>query len=164
MGLNNRQVCYNNHLYHSETRLCLCGRLKACSTQITSPGLLRRAAGGNTGSCKPDSEGRGLDPPYQGRWGADAVYFCPVFSSDRHGYDTGTTAPWTAAWGTNGDFQAVCAALHGNGIRVVLDRGVQPRGRGFWAFQDVLKNREASPTGTGSSTCGSAATTATTTA
>ena len=77
--------------------------------------------------------------------GADAVYFCPVFSSDRHGYDTRDYRTLDCRLGTNGDFKAVCAALHDNGIRVVLDGVFNHVGRGFWAFQDVLKNREASP-------------------
>ena len=36
-------------------------------------------------------------------------------------------------------------ALHENGIKVLLDGVFNHVGRGFWAFQDVLKNREHSP-------------------
>ena len=47
--------------------------------------------------------------------------------------------------GTNADFQEVCRKLHESGIRVVLDGVFNHVGRGFWAFQDVLRNRERSP-------------------
>lgn len=78
------------------------------------------------------------------RLGADAVYFSPVFSSDRHGYDTRDYRLIDCRLGTNEDFKKVCSALHEAGIRVVLDGVFNHVGRGFWAFQDVLKNREAS--------------------
>ena len=38
----------------------------------------------------------------------------------------------------------MCQELHNNGIKVVLDGVFNHVGRGFWAFQDVLKNRESS--------------------
>ncbi|MBP5184108.1 MAG: cyclomaltodextrinase, partial [Lachnospiraceae bacterium] len=47
--------------------------------------------------------------------------------------------------GTNEDFKRVCDELHANGIKVVLDGVFNHVGRGFFAFQDVLKNRENSP-------------------
>ncbi len=78
------------------------------------------------------------------RLGANAVYFSPVFESDRHGYDTRDYTKIDARLGTNEDFAAVCKALHGAGIRVVLDGVFNHVGRGFWAFQDVLRNREGS--------------------
>ncbi len=73
-----------------------------------------------------------------------AVYFCPVFSSDRHGYDTRDYNRIDERLGDEEDFRKVCEALHARGIRVVLDGVFNHVGRGFWAFQDVLKNREAS--------------------
>ena len=74
-----------------------------------------------------------------------AVYFSPVFESDTHGYDTRDFRKIDARLGTNQDFADVCSALHEAGIRVVLDGVFNHVGRGFWAFQDVLKNRESSP-------------------
>lgn len=74
----------------------------------------------------------------------NAVYFSPVFESDRHGYDTRDYCKIDCRLGTNQDFTAVCQALHASGIRVVLDGVFNHVGRGFWAFQDVLKNRESS--------------------
>ena len=83
--------------------------------------------------------------PHLKRLNVDAVYFSPVFESDRHGYDTRDYRKLDCRLGTNDDFKEVCDALHQNGIRVVLDGVFNHVGRGFWAFQDVLKNRENSP-------------------
>ena len=77
--------------------------------------------------------------------GADAVYFSPVFESDTHGYNTRDFQKIDCRLGSNEDFAEVCAELHEAGIRVVLDGVFNHVGRGFWAFQDVLKNRERSP-------------------
>lgn len=77
--------------------------------------------------------------------GADAVYFCPVFSSDAHGYDTRDFRTLDCRLGTNANFAEVCRELHTAGIKVVLDGVFNHVGRGFWAFQDVLKHRENSP-------------------
>lgn len=77
--------------------------------------------------------------------GITAVYFSPVFQSDAHGYDTRDYFQIDCRLGTNEDFAAVCKELHKRNIKVVLDGVFNHVGRGFWAFQDVLKNREASP-------------------
>ena len=74
-----------------------------------------------------------------------ALYLCPVFSSDTHGYNTRDFFRIDERLGTNADFQEVCRKLHESGIRVVLDGVFNHVGRGFWAFQDVLRNRERSP-------------------
>jgi glycosidase len=76
---------------------------------------------------------------------AGAVYFCPVFSSDSHGYDTRDYRALDCRLGTNDDFAQVCAALRGAGIKVVLDGVFNHVGRGFWAFQDVRAQGAASP-------------------
>lgn len=73
-----------------------------------------------------------------------AVYFCPVFSSDSHGYDTRDFTRLDERLGTNEDFTGVCRRLHENGIKIVLDAVFNHVGRGFWAFRDVLEKREAS--------------------
>lgn len=83
--------------------------------------------------------------PHIKELGADAVYFSPLFESDSHGYDTRDFRTLDCRLGTNSDFAKVCGELHHSGIRVVLDGVFNHVGRGFWAFQDVLKNREASP-------------------
>lgn len=83
--------------------------------------------------------------PHLQKLGIGAIYFSPVFESDAHGYDTRDYRTIDCRLGTNEDFRAVCTALHEAGIRVVLDGVFNHVGRGFWAFQDVLKNRETSP-------------------
>ena len=82
--------------------------------------------------------------PHIKRLGANAVYFCPVCESDTHGYNTRDYRLIDRRLGTNDDFREVCAALHENGIRVVLDGVFNHVGRGFGPFVDVIKNRENS--------------------
>ena len=76
--------------------------------------------------------------------GANAIYFSPLFDSDSHGYDTRDYRRLDCRLGTNADFAKVCRQLHENKIKVVLDGVFNHVGRGFWAFQDVLQNREGS--------------------
>ncbi len=76
--------------------------------------------------------------------GANAIYFSPVFESDTHGYNTRDYTKIDCRLGSNEDFKEVCKALHEAGIKVVLDGVFNHVGRGFWAFQDVLANRENS--------------------
>ena len=83
--------------------------------------------------------------PHLKELGITALYFSPVFQSDAHGYDTRDYYTIDCRLGTNDDFKKVCASLKENGIRVVLDGVFNHTGRGFWAFEDVLKNRENSP-------------------
>ena len=77
--------------------------------------------------------------------GADTVLFNPVFQSDRHGYDTRDYFTLDCRLGGNEDLAQVCRALHDAGLRVMLDGVFNHVGRGFWAFQDVLRHREDSP-------------------
>ena len=82
--------------------------------------------------------------PHMKKLGVNAVYFSPVFESDTHGYNTRDYRMVDKRLGTNEDLKEVIARLHENGIRVILDGVFNHVGRGFWAFQDVLKNRENS--------------------
>lgn len=82
--------------------------------------------------------------PHMKKLGVSAVYFCPLFESDSHGYNTRDYRKIDVRLGTNEDFRKVCGALHENGIRVVLDGVFNHVGRGFPQFQDVLQNRENS--------------------
>lgn len=82
--------------------------------------------------------------PHIQKLGINAIYFSPVFESDTHGYNTRDYTKIDCRLGTNEDFKKVCDALHAAGIKVVLDGVFNHVGRGFWAFQDVLKNRENS--------------------
>ncbi len=83
--------------------------------------------------------------PHMKKLGINAIYFSPVFESDTHGYNTRDYKKIDVRLGTNEDFKEVCKKLHENGIRVVLDGVFNHVGRGFYQFQDVVKNRETSP-------------------
>ncbi len=75
----------------------------------------------------------------------NAVYFCPVFESSAHGYDTADFSKIDVRLGTNDDFKAVCDKLHQNGIRVILDGVFNHVGRDFFAFKDVKEKKWDSP-------------------
>ena len=77
--------------------------------------------------------------------GVNAVYFCPVFESSAHGYDTADFSKIDVRLGTNEDFQYVCDTLHLNGIRVILDGVFNHVGRDFFAFRDVQEKKWDSP-------------------
>lgn len=83
--------------------------------------------------------------PHMQKMGVDAIYLCPVFESDTHGYNTRDYVMVDRRLGSNEDLAHVTKALHEAGIKVVFDGVFNHVGRGFWAFQDVLKNREQSP-------------------
>ncbi len=83
--------------------------------------------------------------PHLTNLGIDCVLFNPIFESDHHGYDTRDYSLIDKRLGTNDEFADVCKALKQANIRIVLDGVFNHVGRGFWAFQDVLKNRENSP-------------------
>ena len=73
--------------------------------------------------------------------GISAVLFNPLFESDAHGYDSRDFSKVDCRLGTNDDFKKVCNELHKNGIKVILDGVFNHVGRGFFAFQDVVKNK-----------------------
>ena len=83
--------------------------------------------------------------PHLTKLGITAVYFCPVFESDTHGYNTRDYKKIDCRLGTNEDFKEVCEDLHAAGIRVILDGVFNHVGRGFSQFQDVLQRRWESP-------------------
>lgn len=83
--------------------------------------------------------------PHLKEMNINAVYFGPVFESAEHGYDTTDYTKIDRRLGTNADFAKVCAALHENGIRVVLDGVFNHVGRKFWAFRDIQEKGASSP-------------------
>ncbi len=83
--------------------------------------------------------------PHLNKLGIGAIYFCPVFESDTHGYNTRDYRKIDTRIGTNEEFKELVAALHKAGIRVVLDGVFNHVGRGFFAFKDVLKQKWDSP-------------------
>lgn len=74
----------------------------------------------------------------------DLLYFCPLFDSDAHGYDTRDFRRLDPRLGSNEDLQEVCTALRAAGIRVVLDAVFNHVGRGFPYFQDVVQKKHES--------------------
>lgn len=82
--------------------------------------------------------------PYFTDLGITAILFNPLFESDRHGYDTRDYKEVDCRLGSNSEFKEVCQELHKKKIRVIIDGVFNHVGRGFWAFQDVLKKKEAS--------------------
>lgn len=83
--------------------------------------------------------------PHLQKLGITSVLFNPVFSSDRHGYDTNDFTTIDCRLGTNEDFKKVCVALHEADIHIILDGVFNHVGRGFNHFVDVIANRENSP-------------------
>lgn len=81
---------------------------------------------------------------YLKQLGIGGIYFNPLFSSDTHGYDTRDYQRLDERLGTNEDFIKVVKTLHHHHIRVVVDGVFNHVGRGFFAFQDVILNRERS--------------------
>lgn len=76
--------------------------------------------------------------------GINAIYFSPIFESDSHGYNTRDYRLIDRRLGTNKDFTDLVKRLHDRGIKVVIDGVFNHVGRGFFAFRDVIKNRENS--------------------
>ena len=79
--------------------------------------------------------------PHLVKLNVDSVYFCPVFESSAHGYDTADFSKIDVRLGTNEDFKTVCEKLHENGIKVILDGVFNHVGRDFFAFRDVQEKR-----------------------
>ncbi len=79
--------------------------------------------------------------PHLKKLGISAIYFCPIFESDTHGYNTRDYKKIDVRLGTNEDFKEVVDKLHENGIKVFLDGVFNHVGRGFTQFQDVLEKR-----------------------
>ncbi len=109
---------------------------------------------GMTGAPFNAAEEEGVHPrilevldwiPHLQRLGINAVYFGPIFTSGTHGYDTHDYYTLDPRLGDNDDFAQICAVLHEAGIKVVLDGVFNHVGRGHFAFQDLLRNRESSP-------------------
>lgn len=77
--------------------------------------------------------------------GCNAIYIGPLFESVGHGYETTDYRKLDSRLGTNDDLTEFVSLCHKEGIRVVLDGVFNHTGRDFFAFQDLKKNREASP-------------------
>ena len=78
--------------------------------------------------------------------GVTCLYLTPVFSSAAnhryHAYDYFQVDPLL---GGDAALDAVIEALHGRGMRLILDGVFNHCGRGFWAFHHLLENGPSSP-------------------
>ena len=79
--------------------------------------------------------------PHLNKLNIDSVYFCPIFESSAHGYDTADYSKIDVRLGTNDDFKSVCDSFHENGIKVILEGVFNHVGRDFFAFLDVKEKR-----------------------
>lgn len=76
--------------------------------------------------------------------GVNAIYLGPIFESSKHGYDTSDYFQIDRRLGSNQAMKDLSAEIHKRGMRLVLDGVFNHTGRGFWAFQDLLKNGQNS--------------------
>lgn len=78
--------------------------------------------------------------------GINCLYLTPVFSSAAnhryHAYDYFQVDPLL---GGDAALDALIKALHGRGMRLILDGVFNHCGRGFWAFHHLLENGSSSP-------------------
>jgi glycosidase len=70
--------------------------------------------------------------------GASGLMLGPVFASETHGYDTVDFFQVDPRLGDDADLEALVAAAHERGVRVVLDGVFNHVGRGFAQFRQVL--------------------------
>ena len=78
--------------------------------------------------------------------GVSGLMLGPVFASETHGYDTVDLLRIDPRLGDDEDFDALIAAAHERGLRVLLDGVFNHVGRGHPAFQAVLEQGPAAPT------------------
>lgn len=76
--------------------------------------------------------------------GCTAIYIGPLFESEGHGYETTDYRKVDCRLGTNEDFKKYVRYCHENGLHVIVDGVFNHVGRTFFAFQDLLQNRENS--------------------
>ena len=76
--------------------------------------------------------------------GCTAIYIGPLFESEGHGYETTDYRKVDCRLGTNEDFKNYVRYCHENGLHVIVDGVFNHVGRTFFAFQDLLQNRENS--------------------
>lgn len=83
--------------------------------------------------------------PHLQKLNVNQVYFCPLFESDAHGYDTRDFNRLDSRLGSNDDLAEVCTALREAGIHVIFDGVFNHVGRGFEFFRDVQEKKWDSP-------------------
>jgi neopullulanase len=84
--------------------------------------------------------------PYLQDLGITAIYLTPIFQSASnhryHTYDYFTVDPLL---GGNDALRELVDALHGRGMRIMLDGVFNHTGRGFWPFHHILETGAGSP-------------------
>jgi cyclomaltodextrinase len=121
-----------------------------------------RFANGDPHNDPPNVQSWGEKPPVKGFQGGDlqgviqkfdylldlgitAIYFNPIFqATSNHRYNISDYFRIDPKLGDLADFQALLEVAHRNHVRVILDGVFNHCGRGFFAFNDVLENREYS--------------------
>ncbi len=95
---------------------------------------------------KPVSRLKQLDPwiDHICEIGCNAIYIGPLFESVGHGYETTDYKKLDSRLGTNEDLKHFVLKCHNKGIHVIFDGVFNHTGRDFFAFKDLLKNRENS--------------------
>ena len=84
--------------------------------------------------------------PYLDELGISCIYLNPIFSAaSYHKYDTIDYRSIDPAFGDLDSFRELVSRAHEHGIRVIIDGVFNHCGFGFFAFQDLLQNGEASP-------------------
>jgi cyclomaltodextrinase len=78
--------------------------------------------------------------------GASGLALGPVFASETHGYDTVDLLRVDPRLGDDADLDALFAACHERGLRVMLDGVFNHVGRGHPAFQAVLRDGPSADT------------------
>ena len=78
--------------------------------------------------------------------GASGIALGPVFASETHGYDTVDHLRIDPRLGADADFDALIAAAHSRGLRVLLDGVFNHVGRAYPAFRAVLDQGPSAPT------------------
>lgn len=78
--------------------------------------------------------------------GVTALYLNPIFASAaNHRYHTYDYFQVDPLLGGNEALRELLQAVHGRGMRLILDGVFNHVGRGFWAFHHVLENQQQSP-------------------
>ena len=77
--------------------------------------------------------------------GIDVIYLTPIFKSDSsRKYDTIDYYQIDPSFGTAEDLRELVQKAHQYGMKVVLDAVFNHTGRDFFAFKDILENKEKS--------------------
>ncbi len=76
--------------------------------------------------------------------GINAVYLGPLFESGTHGYDTTDYFNVDRRLGSNADLRELVDDFHKNGLKVIIDAVFNHTGRDFFAFRDMVVNKQNS--------------------